>query len=269
LNFSKKFNATIQGISSGFMDTGYDFGSEKVHKIKMPTVALVTGSDVSSTAAGEVWHLFEQQLDYPIVLINSSSLANIDLKTIDVLIFPDGNYKMLTDKESAIKNWVKQGGKIIATESTVSQMVMGDWGIKQKKEDDENKSASYDDIKKYENRERQSVGANIPGAIYKLIIDDTHPLCFGYPDYYFSLKMNSNVFEFMKEGWNVGVIKQENQISGFVGNAIKNKIKDGTVIAVQDFGSGRIVYFADNPLFRSFWENGKLMFANAVFFVGQ
>jgi hypothetical protein len=269
LNFSKKFNSTIQGISSGFMDTGYDFGSEKVHKIKMPTVALVTGSDVSSTAAGEVWHLFEQQLDYPIVLINSSSLANIDLKTIDVLIFPDGNYKMLTDKESAIKNWVKQGGKIIATESTVSQMAMGDWGIKQKKEDDENKSASYDDIKKYENRERQSVGANIPGAIYKLIIDDTHPLCFGYPDYYFSLKMNSNVFEFMKEGWNVGVIKQGNQISGFVGNAIKNKIKDGTVIAVQDFGSGRIVYFADNPLFRSFWENGKLMFANAVFFVGQ
>jgi hypothetical protein len=73
----------------------------------------------------------------------------------------------------------------------------------------------------------------------------------------------------MKEGWNVGVIKQENQISGFVGNAIKNKIKDGTVIAVQEFGSGNIVYFADNPIFRSFWENGKLMFTNAVFFVGQ
>ena len=269
LKLSNKFNATIQGIASGFMDAGFDFGSEKVHKIKMPTVALVTGSDVSSTAAGEVWQLFEQQLDYPIVLINSSSLSNIDLKTIDVLIFPDGNYKMLTDKESSIKNWVKQGGKLIAMESAVSQMAMGEWGIKQKKEDDENKNGTYEDIKKYENRERQSVSANIPGAIYKITVDDTHPLCFGYPDYYFSLKMNTNVFEFMKEGWNVGVIKQENQISGFVGNAIKNKIKDGTVIAVQDFGSGSIVYFADNPIFRSFWENGKLMFTNAVFFVGQ
>ena len=269
MNLSKKFNSKIQGISSGFMDAGFDFGSEKVHKLKMPTVALVTGSDVSSTAAGEVWHLFEQQLEYPIVLINSSSLASIDLKTIDVLIFPDGNYKMLTDKESNIKNWVKQGGKLIAMESAVSQMALGDWGIKQKKEDDENKSTSYDDIKKYENRERQSVSAYISGAIYKLTVDDTHPLCFGYPDYYFSLKMNTNVFEFMKDGWNVGVIKQENQISGFVGNAIKNKIKDGTVIAVQDYGSGSIVYFADNPIFRSFWENGKLMLANAAFFVGQ
>lgn len=269
LSLTKKINATIKGISSGFMDAGFDFGSEKVNKIKMPTVALVTGNDVSSTAAGEVWHLFEQQLDYPIVLINSSSLANIDLKTIDVLIFPDGNYKLLTEKESVLKNWVKQGGKLIALESAVNQMAMGEWGIKQKKEDDENKSSSYDDIKKYENRERQSVSAYISGAIYKLSVDNTHPLCFGYPDYYFSLKMNSNVFEFMKEGWNVGVIKQENQISGFVGNAIKNKIKDGTVIAAQDFGSGNIVYFADNPIFRSFWENGKLMLANAVFFVGQ
>jgi hypothetical protein len=25
----------------------------------------------------------------------------------------------------------------------------------------------------------------------------------------------------------------------------------------------------DNPMFRNFWENGKLLVANAVFFVGQ
>ena len=124
-------------------------------------------------------------------------------------------------------------------------------------------------MKRFENRERQSVSASIPGAIYKLDIDNSHPLFFGYTDDYFSLKMNSNVFEFMKEGWNVGVIKQENQISGFVGNSVKNKIQNGAVIAVQDYGNGSIVYFADNPIFRSFWENGKMMFTNAVFLVGQ
>jgi len=26
-----------------------------------------------------------------------------------------------------------------------------------------------------------------------------------------------------------------------------------------------VVYMADNPLFRGFWENGKLFFANAIF----
>ena len=73
----------------------------------------------------------------------------------------------------------------------------------------------------------------------------------------------------MKEGWNVGVIKKDNQVAGFVGNRLKNKIKDGTVIGVRELGRGSIVYFADDPIFRSFWENGKLMFANAVFLVGQ
>ena len=73
----------------------------------------------------------------------------------------------------------------------------------------------------------------------------------------------------MEDGWNVGVIKKENQLSGFVGNNIRKIIKDGTVIGVQPLGSGSIVFFADDPVFRSFWENGKMMLANAVFLVGQ
>ena len=73
----------------------------------------------------------------------------------------------------------------------------------------------------------------------------------------------------MKDGWNVGVIKQENQVAGFVGSNAKNKTKDGAVIGVQSYGAGTVIYFADNPMFRSFWENGKLMFTNAVFLVAQ
>jgi hypothetical protein len=37
----------------------------------------------------------------------------------------------------------------------------------------------------------------------------------------------------------------------------------------EEIGGGTVTYFADDVLFRSFWENGKLMFANAVFLVGQ
>jgi hypothetical protein len=41
------------------------------------------------------------------------------------------------------------------------------------------------------------------------------------------------------------------------------------LFGVQDMGRGAISYLADNVMFRSFWENGKLMFCNAVFLVGQ
>jgi hypothetical protein len=34
---------------------------------------------------------------------------------------------------------------------------------------------------------------------------------------------------------------------------------------MEEYGRGQVVYMVDNPLFRGFWENGKLFFANAVF----
>jgi hypothetical protein len=34
-------------------------------------------------------------------------------------------------------------------------------------------------------------------------------------------------------------------------------------------GAGSVVVLADNPMFRQFWENGKLLFCNAVFLAGQ
>jgi len=94
----------------------------------------------------------------------------------------------------------------------------------------------YADIKRFEDRERESISDFIPGSIYKVMLDDSHPLAFGYPGYYFTLKQNSDLYEFMKDGWNVGVIKKDNQVAGFVGSRLKDKLKDGTVIGVQDLG---------------------------------
>ncbi len=260
-------------VQSGFMDAGFDFGSEKVHLLKKQNIAMLTGSGVSAEAAGEVWHLFEQQLHYPITLINADEIGNVNWKNIDVLILPNGFYKFLADKEGAadIKTWVRQGGKIIAMEGAVSQMAGGEWGLKLKKEDDEKKDGkdAYADLKKYADRERSSVETNIPGAIYKVELDNTHPLAFGYPGFYYTLKQNDNLYEFLKDGWNVGVLKKDNQVSGFVGNKLKDKIKDGTVIGTTSMGGGTIVFFADDPIFRNFWENGKMLIGNAVFLAGQ
>ena len=276
LEMAAKFGSNVTGISSGYMESGFDFGSEKLHLIKKPSVAVLTGDETSSTASGEVWHLFDQQLDYPLTRINAADIKYVNWRDIDVLIVPDGSFKFLTEKDGSadLKAWVRQGGKVIAMENAVAQMAAAEWGIKRKKDEsleksEEEKKPSYDDIKRYENREKDFLVNNIPGAIYKIEMDESHPLAFGYPSYYFSLKLNDNIYEFMKDGWNVGVIRKENQVAGFVGSKVKTKIKDGTVIAVQPFGKGSVIYFADDPLFRSFWENGKLLFTNAVFLAGQ
>ena len=100
-------------------------------------------------------------------------------------------------------------------------------------------------------------------------MDNTHPLAFGYPNFYYTLKMDDTIYEFIKEdGWNVGVIKKDNPVAGFVGAKLKDKLKDGLIFGVQQIGAGAVSYITDNVLFRNFWENGKLMFCNAVFLVG-
>jgi hypothetical protein len=100
-------------------------------------------------------------------------------------------------------------------------------------------------------------------------MDETHPLAFGIGSTFFTLKQNGTVLEFLKDGWNVGVVKKENKTAGFAGVAVTGKIKDGTLFAVQDMGRGKIIYMVDDPVFRNFWENGKLLLLNAVFMVGN
>ena len=279
-----QFNAAVTPIESGFMETGFDFGSDKVHFIKKPNVAMITGKGAFPESAGEVWYLFDQQLNYPITLINADDVSNVNLKNIDVLIVAAGRYKFLSDKDASgdLKNWVKQGGKIIAIDNAVAQMATGEWGIKMKKADEEKEKdkdkdkdkkddpkLTYADLKKFAESEHDGIKSNIAGAIYKIDLDVTHPLSFGLGENYYTLKQDDNVYEFLKDGWNVGVIKKDNYVTGFVGSKIKDKIKDAMLIGEQSMGGGTIVYFADDPIFRNFWESGKLLLSNAVFLSGQ
>ncbi|KAI9437828.1 peptidase M14 carboxypeptidase A [Russula earlei] len=271
---AKQFNIPTDMVATGFMDKGADFGSPDIKFITAPKVALLTGEQVSSTDAGEVWNLFDQVLDYPVSLFNAADLQRVNLKNYTVLILPDGYYRNLNDKPvvDKLKEFVRSGGKIIALQGAVQQMAGGDWGLKMKEDKADENAAKKDDyasLKKYADRNNEYLTNTIPGAIYKVELDNTHPLAFGYPGYYYTLKQDPNLYEFLKDGWNVGVIKKDSYVTGFTGSKLKPKLKDGLLFGVDEMGNGSIVYLSDNPLFRLFWENGKLLFCNAVFLVGQ
>lgn len=266
-----RFGIQPVSVVTGFMDEGADFGSPDIKLINTELkVALLTGEQTSSLGAGEVWHFFEKQLDYPLTLINATDLGRVNLKNYQVLIIPNGNYRTLADKATTekLKEFVRSGGKIIAIENAVATLAGAEWGIKAREEKKEDKD-EYASLKKYGEREALYASSSIPGAIYKLELDNTHPLAFGYGDHYFTLKLESGVYDFLKEGWNVGVIKKDAYVTGFTGTQVKNRLKDGVVFGVQDMGSGNVIYLTEDPLFRNFWENGKLLFCNSVFMVGQ
>lgn len=261
-------------IPSGFVERGYDFGSSSVRIINAPKVALLAGENISSLGFGELWHFFDTQLKYPVTVMSSNDFIREGMNKYDVLILADGNYDFFNKKElnEDLKAWVRRGGKIIAIENAVAQMARADWGIKMKDGEDKKSEGKtdYSVLKKFENRERDWLKNSMPGSIFRLELDNTHPLGFGYPDFYYSLKQDANLYEFFKEdGWNVGVIKRDGYISGFAGVDIRPKLNDALLIGAQDIGRGQVIYFADNPIFRSFWENGKLLLCNALFLTGQ
>ena len=265
-------NIQLFSVTSGFVDKGYDFGSDKVHVLKAPKVALVTGTGINSEAAGEVWHFFERQLEYPITLINADDLDQVKWSDFDVLIMPDGYYRFLNDKGSTdqFKDWISKGGRVVALERAVVQLAKADIGLHAKKEDEpddkSNKDSIYNALKKFSDRDREAASGSTPGAIIKVTMDNSHPLAFGYPEYYYTLKQDDNIYEFLKEdGWNVGIVKKDEQVAGFVGAKLKTKLKDGLLFGVQDIGRGTVTFLSDNIMFRSFWENGKLMFCNSIF----
>lgn len=270
------YGVKMYPIQSGMMDKGGDLGSDLVHVIKRAKVAMLTGEGVRSNAAGEVWDYFDNQIGYPVTLINAEDFIRIKLDDFDVLILPAGRYEFLNNKSSAaeFENWIRNGGKVIALENAVSQLAKQKWSTVKMKSDSAEKKTNtdiYQDLKVYENRERDEITSSVPGAIYKVDVDNSHPLMFGYPDYYYTLKLDSDVFEFIKEGkgWNVGYLKKDNYMSGFVGYKVMSQLKDGLLFGVQDLGRGNIIYLADDIIFRNFWQTGKLMLANAVFLIGD
>jgi hypothetical protein len=266
------YQVQLNPVNSGFVDKGYDFGSSKVHPMKMRRVAMLTGDGVSSSSAGEVWFYFDQLIHYPVTLINTKDANGINWNNYDLVVLPDGNYSFLNDKNAAepFKNWVSNGGHVVALENAVARLAQLDWGLKSKKEDTVDTDDEYALLKKFEDRDRDFIPASIPGSIFRVKLDNTNPLAFGYPDHYYTLKLDDKVYEFMKDGgWNVGVLKKDKPVAGFVGSKVKNKFQDGLLFGVQEIGDGTITYLADDVLFRNFWENGRLMFSNAVFLVGQ
>jgi hypothetical protein len=272
VNLANTYKTSLDAVTTGFVEKGVDFGSEKVRFIKPVRIAVVMGEGVSSLAAGEVWHFFEQQINYPLTVVDVKQLPNVNWKALDVLILPDGTYRYLADKDFAnkLRDWVTGGGKLIVMQDALAQIAGLDWGIHQKKLDEEKdeKKDEYALLKSYANREREGVKQLIPGAIYKVQLDNTHPLAFGFPSVYYTLKQDSRIYEYLEEGgWNVGIIKKDNYLSGFVGTEMRKKLKDGLIFGVKEMGEGKIVMMADDPLFRSFWENGKLLFGNALFMV--
>lgn len=279
-SIAKDLNRKIYTSATGFVESGKDFGSSSVNYLKAPNVALLFGEETSSLSAGEIWYFFEQQLHYPITTLGTDYIKYVPLSKYDVLIVPEGYYSLIDEKFlEKISGWVAAGGKLIIVGSGLNSFSdKKGFSLKPYTSDDEKEKAEKKQkelnqqqaLTRYEDAERKEISNFIGGAIYRVTLDNSHPLAFGLSNTYYSLKTNELRFGYLDGGWNVGVLKgKQKPVQGFAGKNANEKLANSLVFGVERKGRGNIVYLVDNPMFRCFWEDGKMLLSNAVFLVGQ
>lgn len=277
---ANKFGIKLETTMSGYVDKGKDFGSPNIRTIQAPKVALVGGEGTSSLGYGEIWHFFETELNYPLSNLELGDMGRYDLNNYDVIIMPSTRGSGLNKAaQENVLDWVRSGGKIIAIDNALNLFANNEgFELKTFDTDEEKKEvekveeelAKVERLAPYQEGERLSISNGSAGAIYQVDMDETHPLGYGTDGKFYTLKNNSSKYAYMDNGVNAGkILSNDSYRTGYIGYKIKSSMGESLAIGTERAGRGQIVYFVDNPIFRGFWESGKLILSNAIFMVGQ
>ncbi|MBZ9728767.1 M14 family metallopeptidase [Salegentibacter sp. JZCK2] len=268
---ANKHQVAVESVSGGLSSSGIDLGSRNFVKVEIPQPLMLIGEGISQYEAGEVWHLLDSKLNMPLPKVDILDFRRVNLDKYNELIMVDGNYRLLQEQDvERIKDWVENGGTLIAQKSAVA------WAIDKELIKEEGIVIKDTTAKKEEERVRYDFvsaeareGAKvIGGSIYRVDLDITHPLGFGYTDRDLVVYRNSNLFLKLPENpySAVAVYKEDPLVSGYVSEENLEKLPGTSSIIVSKLGSGRVISFVDNPNFRGTWYGTNKLFFNALFF---
>ena len=262
LQLSQQYQKQIVGIQTGYSQNGIDLGSNDLGVIKKKKIALLYDHNASPYRYGEIWHFFEQQLNYPLSQLPSNQI-NKELFDYNILIIPEGNsiFDENNSKDQII-NWIRNGGKLIVMGKTIEDLAVMDEFKVELKEDIEIDYSSISESQK----SSVEMSHTLTGSIFDTTLDHSHWLTYGI-DWYYSLRTNNKRYSLLQSGGNAITIKNpESHVNGFAGSSIKKLQTDLLLFGTQTIGRGQVIYLVDNPLFRGFWHQGKQLFANALYF---
>ena len=273
----------IMGLNSGRVMAGMDLANGRNVPIKQPKVALLVEPPFSTYTAGQIYFLFDWQTGLPIDRIKATALQqsstlkfggrsrSVDLKDYDVLILPNGGSGLSElFKEEAldeIKDWVNEGGTLIATEGAASFFTkessdFTEISLKKYPKDSSlmARSLPYDQRTAYEGKKR------IPGTALNAKIDITHPLAFGLKAELYTLKFGTDALlsnAALETVGSYGTLNQLN-VAGYASPENLSHLAGNTFAGVVSMGRGKVVYLIDNTQYRMFWMGPSRMMQNAV-----
>ena len=189
-----------------------------------------------------------------------------------MLILPGGGNnleKLFGKKELALlKDWINQGGVVVATESagsffTGKKSKLTKVKLLEAKKDSSNQAIYL----AYEDREDFNGKKRIPGSALNAKIDITHPLAFGLKPELYTLKFGSAALKPDPDLQTVGYYQKEEGsllVAGYASEENLKHLTGNTFAGVLPMGRGKIVFLLDNTQYRMFWRGPSRMMQNAV-----
>ncbi len=257
-------NIKVHTVATGFSNSGIDLGSNYVKTLKKPEAAMIIGTGVAASEAGEIWHLLDQRLNMPITKIDILNFSRVRLERYNTLVMVSGAYNFL-DKNSIdkIKAWVQNGNTLITIKSGA------DWAIKngftkfKLAVDSSTTKGRFD----YDRASDMEGAKALGGSIFSIDLDTTHPIGYGFSKRKVSVYKNNSTF-FQNSTSAYSTIAQYTNtplVGGYLHPNSLKMIKNSPSILVGAEGSGRVILFADEPNFRGTWYGTNKLFLNALF----
>lgn len=264
-NAAEETGIDIYCLSTSYNTRGMDMGSQGLLPLSEPSILLLTGEGVSSSEAGEIWHLLDTRMKVPVVLTELSLLNRMDLSGYSHILMPSGSYGTINDAgKEELDRWIRRGGTVIALRSA-NRWLAGNGFCDLKFKEEQRDSTTF---RPYGDLEPDRGSKYLAGSIFEAEVDLTHPIGYGlYRDRIPIFRNSTMIAEPRYRPYAVPVRYTDDPVlNGYVPDGIGEALSGTPAVTISSLGNGRIISFMDNPNFRGFWYGTNRLFMNALFF---
>jgi hypothetical protein len=238
-------------------------------------IAVLMGDGISPTSYGQIWYLLERGLAIPFDPLPTDGLTARQLARYDVLVAPPARSSVYERRRDLLAEWVESGGTLVAL-GEAARWTAGAIADLAVREEDTTAVSDAERLRRAlrtrQERRSERWEDAVTGAILPARADPEHPLAWGTaagdPDgLYFVLHRTDLSFE--PDDRSEAVIHfplDVSEVSGVIGERKLDEVAGSSWLATRAIGEGRVVLFADDPLFRLFWRSAFAPFTNSLLY---
>jgi hypothetical protein len=121
---AKDLDISVYSLNSGYGEKDLpDWGGRHFRLLNKPQIAILGQSGFSSYDVGVSWWSLDHHLGIRHSLLDTSMIGYADLRRYNTIVMPSG-YRNLSESEtSALKDWIKQGGTLIAHNGSTKTII--------------------------------------------------------------------------------------------------------------------------------------------------